>query len=71
PGSSVTLPTENDINKTFFKICSFYFLSFIFILLSLFFYFPANAASIPVENVFSDITKDYKYHDELQTLYDK
>lgn len=26
---------------------------------------------IPIENVFSDITKDYPYYNELQTLYDK
>jgi len=26
---------------------------------------------IPVENVFLDIKSDYKYHLELQTLYDK
>jgi hypothetical protein len=25
----------------------------------------------PVENVFNDINKDYKYYHELQTLYDK
>ena len=29
------------------------------------------ADSIPVENIFSDINSDYKYLDELQTLYDK
>jgi hypothetical protein len=29
------------------------------------------AFSIPVENVFSDIDADYKYLNELQTLYDK
>jgi len=29
------------------------------------------AFSIPVENVFSDIKVNYKYYDELQTLYDK
>ena len=29
------------------------------------------ADSIPVENVFSDIDSNYKYLDELQTLYDK
>lgn len=29
------------------------------------------ADSIPVENIFSDISKDYKYYNELQTLYDK
>jgi hypothetical protein len=25
----------------------------------------------PVENVFNDIDKNYKYYHELQTLYDK
>jgi hypothetical protein len=29
------------------------------------------AASIPVENIFSDIDVDYKYYNELQYLYDK
>lgn len=29
------------------------------------------AFSVPVENVFSDIDADYKYKNELQTLYDK
>jgi hypothetical protein len=29
------------------------------------------ADSIPVENIFSDINSDYKYINELQTLYDK
>jgi len=29
------------------------------------------AYSVPVENVFSDIDADYKYKNELQTLYDK
>ncbi|MFK7779910.1 MAG: PKD domain-containing protein [Candidatus Gracilibacteria bacterium] len=44
------------------------FLILIFSLFSLDFTF---AYSIPVENVFSDIDSDYKYINELQTLYDK
>jgi len=33
--------------------------------------FSVSAASIPVENVFSDIDADYQYYDELQALYDR
>ncbi len=43
----------------------------IFILFLIIFYWIVKASSIPVENVFSDITPSYKYYNELQTLYDK
>lgn len=42
-----------------------------FILYFIVFLWNAFSASIPVEQVFSDISKDYKYYNELQTLYDK
>jgi hypothetical protein len=48
-----------------------YLLSFIFIFFLSALSFQLSAYSVPVENVFSDITKDYKYYNELQTLYDK
>jgi len=35
------------------------------------FFWNTYAISIPVEQVFSDIKKDYKYYNELQDLYDK
>jgi len=44
-------------------------ISFIF-----FFFFlvkSSYSAYIPIENIFSDITKDYKYFDELQELYNR
>lgn len=47
------------------KIASFFLLYFIF------FVWKTFADSIPVEQVFSDIKKYYKYYNELQTLYDK
>ncbi|MDD3145170.1 MAG: PKD domain-containing protein [Candidatus Gracilibacteria bacterium] len=47
------------------KIASFFLLYFIFFVGNTF------ADSVPVEDVFSDIKKDYKYYNELQTLYDK
>jgi len=42
-------------------------------IITYFFIFLSNtfAVSIPVENVFSDISSDYKYYNELQTLYDR
>jgi hypothetical protein len=43
---------------------------FIFIL-SLFSIGSVFATSVPVENIFSDINSDYRYINELQTLYDK
>ena len=42
-----------------------------FILYFIVFLWNAFSASIPVEQVFSDVSKDYKYYNELQTLYDK
>jgi hypothetical protein len=42
---------------------------FTFVVLAVFSF--VKAASIPVENVFSDISSSYKYYHELQTLYDK
>ncbi len=47
------------------KIVSFFLLYFIFFVWNTF------ADSVPVEDIFSDIKKDYKYYNELQTLYDK
>jgi len=45
---------------------------FLFLLLFVSFWnFTVLADSIPVENVFLDINKDYKYYNQLQTLYDK
>jgi hypothetical protein len=46
------------------------------IFLSLFFFFflfsPAFAETIiPVEDIFSDINKDYKYYKEVQELYNR
>lgn len=35
------------------------------------FFLQTFASQIQVENVFSDISKDYKYRDELQKLYDR
>ncbi|MDD2907648.1 MAG: PKD domain-containing protein [Candidatus Gracilibacteria bacterium] len=49
----------------FKKIVCFFILYFIIFLGRSF------ADSVPVEQVFSDISKDYKYYNELQTLYDK
>ncbi len=46
-------------------------LKLLFVFLSIVVFSFVKAASIPVENVFSDITPDYKYYNELQTLYDK
>ena len=46
------------------------FLTFLFIILSLFTQ-ASFAVSIPVEDVFDDIDKDYKYYHELQSLYDR
>jgi S-layer homology domain len=44
-------------------------LSFFF---SFFFFFQASAESyIPVNEVFSDIEKDYKYFHEVQELYNR
>jgi hypothetical protein len=43
-------------------------LSFIFCFLS--FTYIAEA-STPVNEVFSDVDKNYKYYNELQVLYDK
>lgn len=43
---------------------------FIYIIFSLFTVHYSLASNVPVETVFSDISKDYKYYDELQTLYD-
>jgi hypothetical protein len=68
PGSSATLQPENDTIQNFLKK---FLLLAIFTISSLFIFSPVQALGIPVENVFSDITKDYKYYDELQTLYDK
>lgn len=34
-------------------------------------FFSVNAENIPVEKVFKDIDKNYKYYDELQSLYDR
>jgi hypothetical protein len=46
---------------------------FTFLILSLSFFVKLEsfAVSIPVENIFVDIDTDYKYYNELQTLYDK
>jgi len=49
--------------KNFIKIL------FIFFFLAVFSF--VKAASVPVENIFSDISPDYKYYNYLQTLYDK
>ncbi len=41
-------------------------------IIAIFFIFSfCNADSVPVEQVFKDITKNYKYYNELQTLYDR
>lgn len=45
------------------------FLFFIILIISLF--SVNNIYAIWVDEVFTDITKDYKYYDELQNLYDK
>lgn len=47
------------------KIITFFILYFIILLWNVF------SASIPVEQIFSDIKKDYKYYNELQVLFDK
>lgn len=44
---------------------------FLFILCFLFSFSSVTAAGILVENVFSDISADYEYRDELQLLYDR
>jgi len=47
---------------------------FIFIVLIISQFLLSNnvfSAQIPVEKVFTDISKDYKYHKELQALYDR
>lgn len=46
-------------------------LTFLILTFSLFQIDFVWAYSIPVEDVFSDINSDYKYHQELQTLYDR
>ena len=46
-------------------------ITFFVLLFSLFSQALVFADSIPVENIFSDIDKDYKYLNELQELYDK
>jgi len=47
------------------KIITFLFF-FLIVFLS-----KTYAVSIPVEQVFTDIDKNYKYYNELQVLYDK
>jgi hypothetical protein len=47
------------------------FVKIIFITLLLAVFSFVKAASIPIEDVFSDISPNYKYYHELQTLYDK
>ncbi|MDD3302787.1 MAG: PKD domain-containing protein [Candidatus Gracilibacteria bacterium] len=42
-----------------------------FFFLTLFCINQLSATYIPIENIFSDITKDYKYFDELQELYNR
>lgn len=44
---------------------------FLFLCLLFLFFWNVFAQEIKVENVFSDINSDYKYLNELQTLYDK
>jgi hypothetical protein len=45
---------------------------FMLLLISQFLFWNQTfAEKIPVENIFIDIDKNYKYYDELQTLYDK
>jgi len=50
--------------KNFLKYCLLFFCV-------LTFWTSVSAANVPVENVFSDITAEYKYRDELQLLYDR
>ncbi|MBT3853286.1 hypothetical protein HOF65_04860 [bacterium] len=45
-------------------------LTFLVLVFSLFSQAITFADSIPVEDIFSDINSDYKYLNELQTLYD-
>lgn len=44
---------------------------FTYIIYSLFTIHFSLASSVPVEQVFSDINKDYKYYNELQDLYNR
>jgi len=47
------------------------FLLFLFLVTSYSSITHVFAEKVLVENVFSDITKDYVYRDELQELYDR
>lgn len=47
------------------------FIKYILLVICLLSFKSIFSAYIPVENIFSDISKDYKYYDELQELYNK
>jgi|GEM_PF-848172 ABC-type long-subunit fatty acid transport system fused permease/ATPase subunit len=67
----------NEVNRGgVIKILNHFFmlkkliLTFLVLVFSLFSQAITFADSIPVEDIFSDINSDYKYLNELQTLYD-
>ncbi|MBT3726991.1 hypothetical protein HOG21_04845 [bacterium] len=53
------------------KILKLLFILLLFIIHYTLFFSPVRASNAPVYDIFSDINSDYKYIDELQTLYDK